>query len=421
MTYTATFGGGFTAQTTKTAITMLPHTPSHHPASPAGCETEGNTEYWTCSVCSKFFSDAACTTEITEADTVQYAAGHNWGTWTVVTPAGVEKGAEQRVCANDPSHIETRDIPAVGHTHTPVHNDAVAATCCAKGNVEYWTCSECDGLYFSDEDCTTQVNFEDLETAIDPSAHRWDSGVITVPATADTDGVKTYTCQNDNRHTSTEAIAANGGSSSGGSASGRDGSSGSSSDTPATTPVDTTDAAIKASEKFVDVNEDDYFAAAVGWAIENGITEGTSATTFSPNDVTTREQYVTFLWRAAGSPEPAEGDCPFEDLDSDEYYYKAVLWAYQQGITKGVSATEFGTGKEVSRGQAVTFLYRYKGIKEYNLVPFNDVDSGDYFYDAVVWAYDEGVTDGTSPTTFSPDKDCLRCQTVTFLYRALAE
>ena len=169
---------------------------------------------------------------------------------------------------------------------------------------------------------------------------------------------------------------------------------------------------------FHDVSRFDYFYDAVKWAAENGIASGTGRYTFSPDAVCTRAQTVTFLWRAAGSPMPRYRTCAFTDVDSRDYYYNAVLWAVEQGISTGLTATTFGPDVTVSRGQVATFLYRAASASKPNTFnPFTDVKTTAYNYDAILWAYDNRITTGTSDTTFSPDASCTRAQIVTFLYR----
>ena len=173
---------------------------------------------------------------------------------------------------------------------------------------------------------------------------------------------------------------------------------------------------------FVDVPASAYYADAVKWAVEKGITTGTSATTFSPEASCTRAQMVTFLWRAAGSPAPKATTTAFTDLDKSAYYYDAVLWAVEQGITTGTSSTTFSPNATVTRGQTVTFLYRFAGQPAVSgSSSFTDVNSSDYYAAAVQWAKEQGITSGTSATTFSPTNDCTRGQIVTFLYRQLAK
>ena len=169
---------------------------------------------------------------------------------------------------------------------------------------------------------------------------------------------------------------------------------------------------------FHDVSRLDYFYDAVKWAAENGIASGTGRYTFSPNAVCTRAQTVTFLWRAAGSPLPRYRVCPFTDVKPSDYYYNAVLWAVEQGITTGLNANTFGPDVTVTRGQVATFLYRAaSAAKPSTFNPFTDVKTTAYNYGAILWAYDNRITTGTSDTTFSPDAYCTRAQIVTFLYR----
>ena len=168
---------------------------------------------------------------------------------------------------------------------------------------------------------------------------------------------------------------------------------------------------------FVDVSGGSYYEDAVLWAVREGITSGTTATTFSPGASCTRAQMVTFLWRAAGSPK-ASGSNPFRDVSADTYYYDAVLWAVENGITSGISADAFAPDAMVTRAQTVTFLYRAAGSPA--AAPgssFSDVRGDAYYADAVSWAVEKGITSGTAAAAFSPDADCTRAQIVTFLYR----
>ena len=170
---------------------------------------------------------------------------------------------------------------------------------------------------------------------------------------------------------------------------------------------------------FSDVAEDAYYFDAVMWAVRNGVTAGTSETTFSPKAGCTRAQAVTFLWRAAGQPEPAECGQPFADVNPGAYYEKAVLWATKAGITVGTSETTFSPKATCTRAQIATFLWRLAGAPEpaEQSIPFEDVEPGAYYEKAVLWAVQNGVTAGTSETTFSPKATCTRAQIVTFLYR----
>ena len=169
---------------------------------------------------------------------------------------------------------------------------------------------------------------------------------------------------------------------------------------------------------FVDVATGSYYEDAVDWAVENGITKGTDDTHFSPDGICTRAQAVTFLWRAAGSPEPKTNTMPFTDVNAGSYYYDAVLWAVENGITKGTSDTTFSPNMTCSRAQIVTFLWRSeKSPAAGTANPFADVKSTAYYAGAVLWAVENDITKGTTNTTFSPDADCTRAQIVTFLWR----
>ena len=169
---------------------------------------------------------------------------------------------------------------------------------------------------------------------------------------------------------------------------------------------------------FVDAPAGSYYYDAVLWAVENGITTGASASRFDPNGICTRAQAVTFLWRTAGSPASKTSTMPFTDVPVGSYYYDAVLWAVENGITKGTSDTTFSPNMTCSRAQIVAFLWRSeKSPAAGTANPFADVKSTAYYADAVLWAVKENITKGTTSTTFSPNADCTRAQIVTFLWR----
>ena len=176
----------------------------------------------------------------------------------------------------------------------------------------------------------------------------------------------------------------------------------------------------KPTNPFVDVAEGTYYYDPVLWAVANGITSGVDATHFDPNGTCTRAHAVTFLWRAAGQPEPKTTQMPFKDVKAGSYYEKAVLWAVENKITNGTSTTTFSPDKNCTRAQIVTFLWRSEGepYASDSNNPFTDIAS-DYYMDAVFWAVKEGITNGTTPTTFSPNERCTRGQIVTLIYLAM--
>ena len=220
-------------------------------------------------------------------------------------------------------------------------------------------------------------------------SHLWDAGVIEVLATRTKDGLRLYTCGVCNE-ARPETVAATAGSTRSG---------------------------------FDDVARSSYYAESVTWAVANGITTGTTETTFDPAGFCTRAQMVTFLWRTAGSPEPERTKSPFTDVkDKDQYYYKAVLWAVEQGITTGMTDTTFEPDTTVTRGQTVTFLWRMDGEPASGAKnPFADVSSDAYYYSPVLWAVEHGITTGMTETSFEPAGFCTRGQIVTFLYRYLGD
>lgn len=173
---------------------------------------------------------------------------------------------------------------------------------------------------------------------------------------------------------------------------------------------------------FEDVLLGQYYYDAVAWAAKSKITAGVTATMFAPDKTCTRAEIVSFLWRAAGSPEPKSASNPFTDVDSSAYYYKAVMWAVEKGITAGTSATTFSPDKTCTRAEAMAFLHRSEGSPAASGVgSFTDVPADAYYTNAVAWAVKSEITAGTSETTFSPDKTCTRAEIVTFLYRDMAK
>ncbi|RRD95899.1 hypothetical protein EII17_02160 [Clostridiales bacterium COT073_COT-073] len=169
--------------------------------------------------------------------------------------------------------------------------------------------------------------------------------------------------------------------------------------------------------QFIDVKPEDYFAEAVNWAIENDIVKGTSENMFSPHNICTRAEMVTFLWRAVGSS-PATILSPFSDVRTTEYYSEAVSWAAKNNVIRGINENQFGPDLNCTRAQMLAMLYRYANYPVSNeRIRFVDVQADAYYVAAVTWATEKGITKGTSESTFSPDAECTRAQIITFLYR----
>ena len=300
-------------------------------------------------------------------DGVSIPHTHNYQS-VVTAPTCTENGYTTHTCIICNDHYTTDEIAALGHEL--ITDAAVDATCTEDGLSEGQHCSRCD--------------YKIAQQSVPALGHTWDGGKVTVAPTSEKEGVKTFACMRcgATRAESIEKLPA---------------------------------------ASFTDVKLIEYYANAVNWAVANNITNGTSATTFSPEATCTRGQIVTFLWRAAGEPAPAGAANPFTDVKENAYYYKAVLWAVENGITSGTSKTTFSPDEGCTRGQVATFLWRYEGMPSHTVGnPFTDVKVGAYYYEAVLWAVENGITNGTSATTFAPNDTCTRGQIVTFLYRDIA-
>lgn len=390
-------------------------------AKAATCTEAGNEAYWTCSGCGKYFSDENGTNEI-EKDS-----------WVLKT---------------------------LGHDMTKT--DAKEATCTEDGNNEYYTCSRCGGV-FKDE-AGTQATTVEAET-LKKLGHDWSNkdgicavchtkcdrvhkpgttcsvchkytsypyvpGAPTYPATAPAapNGTVAVSPANASKGANvTVTVKPNEGYELGSlavkDASGdllplADLGNGKFGFVMPASKVSVEAEFVKtAATSFADVPANAYFADAVKWAVDKGITNGLSDTMFGPYASCTRAQIVTFLWRAVGSPEPKTASS-FADVPASAYYAKAVAWAVENGITNGMTETTFAPNATCTRGQSVTFLHRALGKKVESSASFTDVKSDAFYADAINWAVANNVTNGTSATTFSPNADCTRAEIVTFLYRA---
>ena len=415
-TYTCTVCGGTRTET----IPKLAHTHKLTAVAKvnATCAADGTEAYWRCSDCGKLFSDAQGKNEIS-APVVIKATGHSWDVGKVTKSATcTEAGVRTYTCKNDAAHTRAETIPALGHDYQVVFT---APTCTEKGYTTH-TCSRCGNSYVDsyvnalghktelrnaaapsctadgytgDKVCTVCGEVVEKGTVIPAAGHSWDSGKVTKQPTETAEGVKTFTCTVCGE-TRTEAIPKL-------------------EPKPIDPPTPPTPG-----NPFSDVASGEYFYDPVLWAVNHTpqITKGTSDTTFSPDATCTRGQVVTFLWRAMGEPEPTSTANKFSDVATSDYFYKAVLWAVEKGITLGTSDTTFSPNDPCTRAHVVTFLWRAEGQPQASGTnPFADVASGQYYYSAVLWAVSKNITQGTSATTFSPDNPCTRAQIVTFLYR----
>ena len=273
-----------------------------------------------------------------------------------------------------------------GHTHNMVFSHSIPATCDASGTDVY----KCQGCFYTEE-----------RYAADPLGHNYIAS--TVPATCVADGSTTYTCSRC-AATYSEKLALD----------------------PEAHAWDGTECTLCGDTRmtpFDDVVEESFYETPVAWAVEGGITSGASANTFNSNGQCLRAQVVTFLYRAAKSPTPGDDINPFGDVLSTDYFYAPVLWAVENGITNGVSGEWFGAYDACNRAAVVTFLWRAAGKPEpaSQENPFSDVTENDYFYKAVLWAAENNITMGVDATHFGPTTNCNRAQVVTFLYRAFGE
>ena len=389
-------------------------------AKAATCTTAGNSAYYTCDGCDKWFADATGSVEITDKTSVKipapgHTAGTEWksddtnhwhectvagcgviiestksahtaGEWIVDTPAtATTAGTKHKECTVCKKVIETATIPATGSGSTGGGGGGSSVT-------------------------TYAITVKSAKNGDVTASRKSASKGTTVTLTVDPD--KGYVLDTltvlDGKDKEIKLTEKNG-------------------KYTFTMPASkvTVAATFKASaptgkNPFIDVPAGSYYEDAVVWAVEKGITSGTSAVTFDPNGNCTRAQAVTFLWRAAGSPAPKTKVMPFADVKAGSYYYDAVLWAVEQGITKGASDTMFSPDATCTRAQIVTFLWRANGSPAVSgNSAFTDVASDAYYAAAVTWAEKNGVTGGIGGGLFGSNNNCTRAQIVTFIYRSV--
>lgn len=403
--------------------------------------------------------------------------GHLYSSWkTTVEPGCETAGQEQRDCERC-GNEEIREIAAAGHSY---HTQLVEPDCENQGYTLY-SCSVCGDEYKTDytdpaghrfsekvvaPTCTKEgytlktcsvCGDEEKTDYTDAAGHSYESEIVLPTCTKDGYTLKTCTVCGDEEksdytdstghHYESEVIAptctkggytlrtcAACGDSEKTDATKKTGhhyDEGVVTKKPTTTAMgritytchgcgDTyTETTPKLVNPFVDVKKSAYYFDAVIWAVDRGITSGIDETHFAPDAACTRAQVVTFLWRSAGSPEPTGESCPFVDVPEGSYYRKAVIWAAERGITSGMDATHFGSDRPCTRAQVVSFLYRAAGRPEWDGADrFTDVDREDYFFLSVSWAADNGITSGVDGGRFAPHQSCTRAQIVTFLYRS---
>ena len=390
-----------------------------HEVVPPTCTKSGYTVY-KCTRCDKTYKDDPVEPE------------HKFDEGTVTAPTCTAQGYTTYTCTvcGEKYVDEASWVPATGHTAgEAVKENEVAATCTAAGSYESVTyCVDC-GVELSRETVTVDPLGHDYvvyevvpptctksgytvykctrcdktykDDPVEPE-HKFDEGTVTAPTCVDL-GYTTYTCTLCGLEYVDEASWV--------SALGHDYING-----------DCTRCDSVQESAFIDVPVGAFFFDPVAWAVDNGITKGISATEFGPMEECNRAQVVTFLWRAAGSPSPNSSANPFRDVKPSDFYYEAVLWAVEQGITKGISETEFAPAEKCNRAQVVTFLWRAMGQPEVTAAenPFSDVVATEWYAPAVLWAVEKGITNGIGDGTFGILTNCNRAQVVTFLYRTLA-
>lgn len=288
---------------------------------------------------------------------------HSFGEWYVLEAPGCNREGQMARTCSACSHQEIEVIAKAGHDYMV---EIIEPTCTARGYTRY-RCSRCTDQYTADY--------------LPPLGHHYEGVIIREP-TLENSGEIRYTCTNPNCGKTYQ------------------------------------DYLPKYTNPFVDIDKDSFYFTPVLWAANNGITSGVDETHFAPGGTCTRAQVVTFLWSRAGKPEPKSMENPFRDVPRGSFCEKAVLWAYETGITSGTDSTHFSPGAPCYRAQVVTFLHQFRGHPDPTTVAaFPDVRPSDFYYKAVLWAAERGITAGMDGGYFRPGYICNRAQIVTFLYR----
>ena len=293
--------------------------------------------------------------------------GHDWDDGTITKEPGCDEIGTIVYHCSRCDRSRTDALPSLGHDWDD--GTVTKEPTCTQDGVLQRTCSRCGAKRTS---------------VLEALGHDWDQGTVTEEPTRFHEGVRQFTCLRCGDHRTQRIPVLDGGN------------------------------------PFEDITEGQYYTEPVFWALDHSITTGMDTSHFGPELPCTRAQVVTFLWRAAGEPEPNSKDCAFTDLDSSQYYYKAVLWAVEQHITTGMDDSHFGPELPCTRAQVVTFLWRAAEEPEADsaVAAFTDIEDVDYAKTAIAWAAEKAITDGTGNGCFSPDLTCSRAQIVTFLYRA---
>ena len=424
-------------------------------AKAATCTEAGNNEYWTCKTCGKYFSDEKGENAIADlaawktGDGKINATGHNYGDITYTWSDGNTSCTAKKVCSVCKDEV-TETVGTTSSVKTP-------ATCTTKGTKTYTaTFSAPNGFVTQTKDvdiaatghdwsnkdgicavCHTKCDRVHKPGTTCSVCHKYTSypyvpGAPTYPASAPAvpNGTVTVSPANASKGANvTVTVKPNEGyvletltvtDKNGDELKLTDKGNGKYTFTMPGSKVEVKATFMEDNSVFnffYDVPNDAFFYEAVKWAVKSGVTNGLTDTMFGPYESCTRAQIVTFLWRAAGSPEPKTASS-FTDVPASAYYAKAVAWAIENGITNGMTETTFAPNATCTRGQSVTFLYRALKGTASGSTNFTDVKSDAFYTDAINWAVANNVTNGTSNTTFSPNADCTRAEIVTFLYRA---